>query len=731
MLFKQLNTCISPLMTRVLEMPAPVAESVIEEHTIHGKKRTDPYSWMRDPNWRSILSSPDCLAPHIAGHLETENSYTREVLQPIDPLIETLNGEFNARMLHDQTGIEIPDGPYLYYERYLSTLDYPYYCRRPRDGSQAEEIILDDAALSRVGRRIVIACRQHSPNHRYFAWSWDSSGSESFSVSFRDMEHREDLPDILHNTSGKVVWSRNSHVIYYVARDEYDRPSKVYAHTLGEDQQDDRLIYQENDPAYYVGLQSTQSGYYAVISAYAHGANELHLIDLSNCQAESFIVEPRCTGIQYKIEHSAHPGPGYFMILTNAGDAGDFRIVIAPVTKPGSAYWESMVPHRPGCHILKHVALKHYHARVESRSGLKRIIIYNLDDSHEYELPVAGMEDEAYDLDIVGGYEYDTDNLMMYYSSLRTPGCLLEYDLSNCSCRLIKKQKVYAEYRAENYVSRRLFATTPDGRRIPLSLLYHSETLLDGSAPTFLHGYGAYGYSVVPVFSPELFSLVDRGFVYVIAHVRGGRELGCHWYSEGKLNNKMNSFSDFIASAEYLVKHKYTSRGNITAHGVSAGGTLVAAAANIAPGLFNAIIAGVPFVDVLNSLLDKDLPLTPSDWAELGNPLIDPAIYNQIAMYSPYDNLEEQDYPHVLALCGLTDSRVGYWEAAKWVARLRHCQTNHSVVLLSTDMNSGHSGPAGRFSQLKNMSISYAFAISLSGKAEQALHPEQASTLAL
>ncbi len=693
--------------------------NIVKEQVVHGENRIDPYSWLRDPNWSQVLSNPSILNPRIAAHLEQENFYTKEVLQPIYPLIEKIYVELESRTSAQDIGLEIPDGPYIYYERNVPGVEHPYYCRRLRDGDyRTEEVILDIAALADGQKHVKVAAHLHSPDHRYLAWSCDYSGAEKFSIAVRDVVKHEDLSDVLHNTSGVMVWNRGSQILYYIAKDQHLRPSKVYAHTIGTSQDDDRLVYHETDTGYYLSIKSTQSGCYAVINSRAYDGNELWLIDLVNTKTAT-IVEPRRPDLKYDIEHCADPAPGFFLICTNFGGAENFKVVTAPVDTPESRCWLPMISHRPGCYILGQVVLMHYHVRLESIAGLKRLISRNLSNGYEHELVFDCIKDETYDLRIISGYEYNTDRLMVYYSSLRTQGCVFEYNLASNTYHLLKKQNVIGGYNSEDYISRRLFATSLEGERIPLSLVYHRETKLDGTAPVFLYGYGAYGYNVEPVFSPDIFSLVNRGFIYAIAHVRGGMELGCHWHTGGKLGNKMNSFSDFIVVAEYLIKHNYTSRGNITAHGISAGGTVVAAAANIAPGLFRSVIAEVPFVDVLNTLLDEDLPLTPSDWIEWGNPSADPDIYQYISTYSPYDNIESQDYPHVLALCGLTDYRVGYWEPAKWIAQLRHMQTNHSVVLLKTDMAAGHSGPSSLFSRFENLSLIYAFVISLSDNVTQ------------
>ncbi|RME98438.1 MAG: S9 family peptidase, partial [Alphaproteobacteria bacterium] len=424
-------------------------------------------------------------------------------------------------------------------------------------------------------------------------------------------------------------------------------------------------------------------------------------------------IQPRETGHEYDVEHHG----GRLFILTNSGGAEDFRIVETALESPGLEHWRDIEPHKPGRLILDITSFAGHLVRLEREEGLPRIVIRRLADGEEHAI---AFKEDAYSLGLEPGYEFDTTTLRFSYSSMTTPTQVYDYDMERRERTLRKTQEVPSGHDPEDYVTRRIMAPAHDGETVPVTLLYHAQTQLDGSAPVLLYGYGAYGISIPASFSTNCLSLVDRGFVYAIAHVRGGKEKGYRWYREGKLGKKMNTFKDFICAAEHLIAQGITSRGAIIAHGGSAGGMLVGAVANMAPELFRGIIAEVPFVDVLNTMLDDTLPLTPPEWREWGNPIESKEQYEWIAAYSPYDNVSAQDYPNILALAGLTDPRVTYWEPAKWVARLRARRTDSNLTLLKTNMEAGHGGASGRFDRLKEVALSYAFALKISGRMDSA-----------
>jgi oligopeptidase B len=489
-----------------------------------------------------------------------------------------------------------------------------------------------------------------------------------------------------------------------VELDDNHRPVRVKRHRLGTDAAADETVYEEKDSGFFISIDLTQSGAFVVISASDHETAEAWLLDRDDPTAKPRLVQARTPGLRYEVEHHGDE----LIILTNADEAEDFKLVTAPLDNPGKEAWRDLVPHRPGIMLLSHVALKRYLVRLERQDANPRVVIREIATGEEH--PIAFPE-EAYSLGFSAGYEFDTDTIRYHYSSMTTPTEVTDYDIATGTRTLRKRQEVPSGHHPAEYVTRRLFAKAPDGEEVPISVLHRRDVPLDGSAPCLLYGYGSYGTSMPAAFRTNALSLVDRGFVYAIAHIRGGTEKGWRWYTSGKREKKPNTFTDFIACGEALVAASYTRKGRIVSHGGSAGGMLMGAVANLAPDLFAGIVAEVPFVDVLNTMLDKDLPLTPPEWPEWGNPGADEAAFRTILAYSPYDNVRPQAYPAILALGGLTDPRVTYWEPAKWAARLRATMTGGGPILLRINMEAGHGGAAGRFDRLEEVALGYAFAI--------------------
>ncbi len=491
---------------------------------------------------------------------------------------------------------------------------------------------------------------------------------------------------------------------YYVRTDENHRPAEVFRHRIGSDPSADVLVFAEHDPGLFIHIRRSQSGRFAIISVDDHDSSEFHLLDLADANATPHLVEPRAPGLRYDVEHH---GDRLF-IRTNADGAEDFKIVSAPLANPGRAFWIDEVPHRRGCMIINIAVYPEYLVRIEREAGSPRIIIRHLASGDEHAI---AFHEEAYSLGLEERLEYETETLRFTYSSMTTPWETYDYNLATRERTLRKRQIIPSGHEPSHYMTRRLFADASDGELIPISLLYRTGTRLDGSAPLALYGYGAYGSHVPASFSADRLSLADRGFVYAIAHVRGGTDKGWHWYTDGKLGKKPNTFTDFVCVAKHLIATGYTGAARIVAQGGSAGGMLIGAVINLAPELFAGIIADVPFVDVLNTMLDASLPLTPPEWLEWGNPAADPAAFAVMRSYSPYDNVEAKPYPPVLALGGLTDPRVTYWEPLKWVTKLRAMTTGTGPILLKTNMGAGHGGLPGRFDHLEEVALQYAFAL--------------------
>jgi oligopeptidase B len=534
------------------------------------------------------------------------------------------------------------------------------------------------------------------------AWSADLKGSEFYAISVRDLVAGRDLDDRVEQTEGSIVWLNDSSAFYYVRVDDHHRTAQVFRHRLGVAQ--DELVFEELDPAWFVGIERSQSGAFAIIRVSDHDASECHLVDLDDPQAVPRCIEPRAPGLRYSVEHRG----GELFIRTNAAGAEDFKIVHAPLAAPSQANWQDLVAHKQGRIIVAHSVFPHHLVRLERENGLPAIVIRPFDGSGEYSVSFA---EEAYSLSLEGRYEFDAPALRFTYASPSTPRQTFDFDLASRDRTLRKTQIIPSGHDPALYVTRRLSAPAPDGAEVPVTLLYRADLVLDGTTPLLLYGYGAYGHPLPASFSSNVLSLADRGFVYALAHVRGGTDKGWHWYLDGKLTKKPNTFSDYIAAARHLIAQNYTGAGRIVAHGGSAGGMLMGVVANDAPDLFAGIIANVPFVDVLNTMLDASLPLTPPEWLEWGNPIEDQAAFAAIANYSPYDNVRAQNYPPIFALAGLTDPRVTYWEPAKWVARLRAAMTGGGPVLLKTNMGAGHGGASGRFDRLNEIAAEYAFAL--------------------
>jgi oligopeptidase B len=681
----------------------PIAPRRPSKRTLHGVTLTDDYAWLKDPNWQEVLRKPELLQPDIRAYLEAENRYTESILGPTRALQETLVREMRGRIKEDDSGVPVPDGPYAYLWKFREGGQHELIGRTPRGGGEVQ-IVLDGDALASASDYFDFGETRHSPNHRLVAWSADQRGSEYYTIRVRDWQSGRDLPDLIERTSGSVVWGADSTFFYYVQRDENHRPLQVYRHRLGTPQGEDVLVYEEQDKGWFTSVDESASGRFCIIASGNQETSEQWLIDLSRADAEPRLVAARETGVRYSVDDRGEE----LFIRTNAGGAIDFRIDIAPLATPDRAHWRPLIPYRPGVYVLEMSLFAGHLVRLERANALASIVIRDLGSGGEH---VIRFDEEAYSLDIFDGFEFDTTTLRFGYSSMTTPLEIYDYDMTSRQRTLRKRQIVPSGHDPADYVTRRITATSYDGAQVPVSLLHRRGLVLDGRAPLLLYGYGSYGAAIPASFSANRLSLVDRGFVYAIAHIRGGSDKGWGWYLDGKREKKTNTFDDFAAAGRALIVANYTSARRIVGHGGSAGGMLMGAVANRAGELFAGIVAEVPFVDVLNTMLDDSLPLTPPEWPEWGNPILDAEAMRTILAYSPYDNVSARRYPAILAMAGLTDPRVTYWEPAKWVARLRATMTGGGPVLLRTNMGAGHAGSSGRFNRLEEVAIAYAFAL--------------------
>jgi oligopeptidase B len=691
-------------------LDAPVAPRRPHSFTTHGITVVDDYAWLKDPDWQEVLRDPDVLDADIRKYLEAENDYTESLLGHTADLQKMLVAEMRGRVKEDDSSVPAADGPYAYIRKFREGGEHEMFGRMPRDGGDVE-IVLDGDQLASAHDYFKFGGSRHSPDHRLVAWSADIKGSEYFSIRVRDWADRTDLDDLVEETDGGVVWSLDAKAFFYVKRDENHRPLQVWRHRLGTPQADDALVYEEEDTGWFIHIHESSSGRFCVIAGGDHETSEQRLIDLENPDVPPRLVAAREEGVQYSL---ADRGDELF-ILTNADEAIDFKVVSAPLHSPGRANWRDLISHREGIYILDVELYAGHMVRMERANALPSIIIRDLASGDEHAI---AFDEEAYSLDTMGGYEFDTTNLRFSYSSMTTPSEVYDYDMVSRTRILRKRQEIPSGHNPADYVTTRIMAASHDGAMVPVSILHAKNLVRDGSAPLLLYGYGSYGMAMPASFSANRLSLVDRGFVYAIAHIRGGADKGWGWYLDGKRDKKTNSFDDFAAAGGALIEAKYTSAKRIVGHGGSAGGMLMGAAANRAGELFAGIVAEVPFVDVLNTMLDDTLPLTPPEWPEWGNPIESEADFKTILSYSPYENIAAKDYPAILAMAGLTDPRVTYWEPAKWIARLRATMISGGPVLLRTNMGAGHGGASGRFHRLDEVAIAYAFALWAVGLAE-------------
>ncbi|MFN3571982.1 MAG: S9 family peptidase [Phenylobacterium sp.] len=666
-----------------------------------GRTRTDDYAWMKDEAWQQVLRDPSKLRSDIREHLNAENAYTKAMLASTEALQAQMFAEMKGRIKEDDSSVPAPDGPWEYYVRYEQGAEHPIRARRPRGGEMGEEILLDEAALAKGKAYFLVGAAGHSPDHALYAWAADEQGSEYYTVRVKDLAAGEELGAPAESAYGDFTFSPDSQWLFWIWRDENARPVKVFRRPARGG--DDVLVYEETDEGMFLGVGTTSDDAYVTIHVGNQETTEIWIIPGAEPTADPACAERRSEGVRYEIDHWGDR----WVIRTNADGAVDFKLCVSTEPLPARATWRDFVPHEPGRYITGFAAYAHHLVRMERVNALDRIVIMTRDGGED----IVAFDEEAYALHLEGGLEYETATTRFVYQSPTTPRQWFDYDMLTGQRTLRKTQEIPSGHDASQYVARRLYARAADGAQVPVTLLMRKDTPTDGSAPVMLYGYGSYGHAMEPTFSIRNLSLVDRGWIWATAHIRGGSDKGWGWFMEGRKDKKTNTFTDFIACAEHLIGEGLATKGKIAAYGGSAGGMLMGAVANMRPDLWGAIIAAVPFVDVLNTMSDDTLPLTPPEWPEWGNPLTDPGAYDRIASYSPYDQVGAKAYPPILATGGLSDPRVTYWEPAKWVAKLREHTTGEAPILLKINMEAGHGGASGRFDFLKEIALDYAFAV--------------------
>jgi oligopeptidase B len=682
----------SGAVSEVAPPNAPRRPTVLREH---GDERVDDWFWLRERD-----------NPEVRAHLEAENAYTEALLAPTKALQDAIFAEIKGRIEETDTSAPVPDGPWEYYARTVEGLQYPIHSRRPR-GGRAETVLLDENVESDGHDYFSLGGFTVSPDHAVLAYAVDVDGGERHTLRFRDPAGLVLHDDVIENVSYGLAWADDNRTIFYVRPDDAMRPWQVWRHTLGTPTANDTMVFQEDDERFFVSVSRTRSGRYILIDSSSKTTSEVRFVPSDAPDDAPRVIAPREPGHEYSVEHHWNEERGdRFLIVTNAsGNARNFKLVAAPAVDPERQYWTDIVPHRDDTRLEDVDAFLEYLVLTERRDGLVRLRVMHVESGETHEIP---FPDPVYAAWTGHNAEFESSTLRYGYTSLVAPATDVDYDMSTRTATVVKVQPVRGGYDASQYTSERAWVRAPDETLVPLSIVRRKDVALDGGAPALLYGYGAYEYSTEATFRAARLSLLDRGFVFALAHVRGGGELGRPWYEDGRLQHKRNTFTDFIACAEFLVDNHYTSPARLVARGGSAGGLLMGAVANLRPELFAAIVAEVPFVDVLTTMLDPSLPLTITEWEEWGDPRQADA-YAWIKQYSPYDNVADDAYPAMLVTTGLNDPRVQYWEPAKWVQKLRAHSTSGKPIALRTELGAGHGGPSGRYDAWRDEAMTLAF----------------------
>lgn len=677
-------------------MKAPIAKKIDKKLKMHGDTRIDSYFWMNDKE-----------NPEVIAHLESENAYCNFMLKDTEDLQESLYEEMKARYKKDDESLPYFFNEFWYIVRYEEGKEYPIFCRKHLTLEASEEILLDANVLAEGQEFLEVGSVSVSTNNELVSYSIDLLGRRIYSIFFKNLKTGEVFQDVITNTTGKIVWANDNMHIFYIRKDENLRAYQVFMHQLGTDSSLDVLVFHEEDDTFDVNVFKTKSREYIFIASSSTNSDEHRFIPSDDVLAKWKIIQPRTEDLEYAVEHYKDE----FYIINNADEADNFKISTAKVENCGIENWVDLIPHRENVLLEGFEIFEKYLVLEERKEGLLQIkIIDNAAQTSHY----LQFSDPTYTTYIGLNLEFKTDILRFGYTSLLQPNSTSEYNMKDRTTTLLKEQEVLGgKFKKENYISERIWAKSRDGKsEIPISIVYHKDTKKSAERPLLIYGYGSYGHTVDASFSNVRLSILDRGFIYAIAHIRGGEYLGRHWYEEGRMLEKKNTFYDFIDASKYLIEKNYTSEKHLYAMGGSAGGLLVGAIINMEPKLYNGIVAQVPFVDVVSTMLDETIPLTTGEYDEWGNPN-EEEYYHYMKSYSPYDNVVAQDYPNILITTGLHDSQVQYWEPAKWTAKLRELKTDNNLLLFKTDMTSGHGGASGRFESLKEDALEYAFLLKL------------------
>lgn len=674
------------------DLPAPpVARIVPRTDTLHGDVRVDNYFWLRDRQ-----------NPEVISYLEAENRYTDTAMAATRGLQETLYQEILGRIR--QTDLSVPDriGPYFYYTRTEEGKQYPIFARRRGSMQAPEEVYFDQNRMAEGARYYTLGAFSVSPDHRWLAFAVDTTGSERFILMVKNLETGEILPDRMENVGFGATWAADNRHLFYTRMDAAQRPDRIFRHAVGTDPSADVQVYHEPDVLFRAGVGRTKDDRWIVVSSGSFTSSEMHVVPADRPTEPLRVVSPRQKDVVYSLSHQGDR----FIIRTNADGATNFKLMWAPDADPSRAAWRELVPQRDSVLLEGFDVFRDHLVMYERGNALRNIRIRDIRTGDEHTI---AFPEPVYTAGGGSNPEYNTATLRFGYQSMVTPSSVYDYDMGTRQ-RELRKQTEVIGYDPSRYATERTWARAGDGVMVPVSLVYRTPLARDGQRPMLLYSYGSYGSSTDPTFSSANLSLLDRGVIFAIAHIRGGQEMGRAWYDQGKMLNKRNTFTDFIAAAEHLVREGYTSRERLAIRGGSAGGLLMGAVVNMRPDLFRVVVADVPFVDVINTMADASIPLTAGEWEQWGNPANE-AEYRYMLSYSPYDNVEAKTYPTMLVTTGLNDPRVAYWEPAKWVARMRAMRTDDNVLILRTNMGAGHGGSSGRYDALRETAFRYAFVL--------------------
>ena len=697
-----------PELTEAQFPAPPTAEKQTHITAIHGLQLEDDYFWMRLSDEQKEAAEPDEQTAKVVDYLNRENAYTKEVMNGTEAFQESLFNEIVGRIKQDDQSVPLLDNGYYYYSRYEEGKEYAIYCRKLGSLEAEEQVMLNVNEMAEGFNYYAVGGQSVSTNNNLLAFSVDTVSRREYTLQFKDLTTGEVLADRIPGTTGGATWANDNKTVYYSKKDPITlRSSRIFKHVLGTDASADVLVFEEADETFSCGIGKSKSEQYLMIASYSTVSNEWRYLDANTPNGEWKIIQPRERNLEYSCSHYGE----HFYITTNR-DAKNFKLVRTPIHATTYENWEDVLPHRDATLLEGVDIFKDYLVVSERTEGLNQIRVKRWDDAEDYYIQ---FPDPAYSAYVGANPDFDTKQLRYGYNSMTTPSSVFEMDMVSQATNLLKQQEVLGgSFDPANYESERVMVEARDGTKVPVSIVSRKGVKKDGNNPFLLYAYGSYGYSMDAGFSSTRLSLLDRGFVYAIAHIRGGQEMGRDWYEDGKMFNKKNTFTDFVDCGQAMVDLGYTSPQHLYAMGGSAGGLLMGAVVNMAPALFNGVIAAVPFVDVINTMLDESIPLTTGEFDEWGNPKNKDS-FDYMMSYSPYDNVTAQDYPHMLVTTGYWDSQVQYWEPAKWVAKLRDTKTGENLLVMDCNMETGHGGASGRFKRLRETAMEYAFFMMLEG----------------